>query len=102
MDVMTGQAQCKPIGLSRLTDQGPAAEASLREAARLINSARMPVVFLGLMASKPKVADAIHSFLSQCSMPVVASFQAAGAISRELVSPLSSILSWLICVRVRT
>jgi acetolactate synthase I/II/III large subunit len=85
MDVMTGQAQCKPIGLSRFTDQGPAAEASLREAARLINSARMPVVFLGLMASKAKVADAIQAFLSQCSMPVVGTFQAAGAISKELV-----------------
>src|ERR1700678_1118355 len=85
MDVMTGQAQCNPIGLSRFTDQGPAAEASLREAARLINSARMPVVFLGLMASKAKVADAIHAFLSQCSMPVVGTFQAAGAISKDLV-----------------
>jgi acetolactate synthase-1/2/3 large subunit len=45
MDVATGEAQCKPIGLGRFTDQGPAAEASLREAARLINSARNPVVF---------------------------------------------------------
>jgi acetolactate synthase-1/2/3 large subunit len=62
MDVMTGEAQCKPIGLGRFTDQGPAAEASLREAARLINSAQTPVVFLGLMASKPQVADAIHAF----------------------------------------
>src|SRR5580658_1823413 len=85
MDVMTGKTQCKPIGLGCFTDQGPAAEASLREAARLINSARMPVVFLGLMASKAKVADAIQAFLSQCSMPVVGTFQAAGAISKELV-----------------
>ena len=34
-DVMTGEAQCKPIGLSSFTEQGRAAEASLREAARL-------------------------------------------------------------------
>src|SRR5229473_7507908 len=54
IDVMTGETQCKPIGLSGFTEQGRAAEASLREAARLINSAKAPVVFLGLMASKVK------------------------------------------------
>src|SRR5258708_7702042 len=83
-DVMTGEAQCKPIGLSRFTEQGRAAEESLREAARRINSAKAPVVFLGLMASKPKAADAIHAFLNACSMPVVGTFQAAGAISQQL------------------
>ncbi len=84
IDVMTGEAQCKPIGLSSFTEQGRAAEASLREAARLINSAKSPVVFLGLMASKPKAADAIRAFLNTCSMPVVGTFQAAGAISQDL------------------
>jgi acetolactate synthase-1/2/3 large subunit len=85
IDVMTGEAQCKPIGLGRFTEYGRAAEESLAEAARLINSARTPVVFLGLMASKPQAADAIRSFLGRCSMPVVGTFQAAGAISRQLV-----------------
>src|ERR1700757_2751215 len=84
IDVMTGDAQCKPIGLSSFTERGRAAEASLREAARLINSANTPVVFLGLMASKPKAADAIRAFLNVCSMPVVGTFQAAGAISQQL------------------
>jgi len=83
-DVMTGEAQCKPVGLSSFTEQGRAAEASLREAARLINSAKAPVVFLGLMASKPKAADAIRGFLNECLMPVVGTFQAAGAISQHL------------------
>jgi acetolactate synthase I/II/III large subunit len=84
LDVMTGEAQCKPIGLSSFTEQGRAADASLREAAHLINSAKAPVVFLGLMASKPKVADAVRAFLNACSMPVVGTFQAAGAISPDL------------------
>ena len=83
-DLMTGEAQCKPIGLSSFTEQGRAAEASLREAARLINSVKAPVVFLGLMASKPKAADAIRAFLNACSMPVVGTFQAAGAVSQQL------------------
>jgi acetolactate synthase-1/2/3 large subunit len=83
MDVVTGEAKCSPIRPSSFAEQGPAAEKSLREAARLINSAKSPVIFLGLMASKPKSADAIRTLLSTTTLPVVGTFQAAGAISRE-------------------
>src|SRR6201998_3982773 len=41
-------------------------------------------IFLGLMASKPKCADAICSLLRTTTLPVVGTFQAAGAISREM------------------
>jgi len=81
---MTGEAQCKPIGLGSFTEQGRAAEASLIEAARLINSAKAPVVCLELMASKPKAADAVRAFLNACSMPIAGTFQAAGAVSQQL------------------
>jgi len=84
IDVVTGEAQCKPIRPSAFVGQGPAPEKSLREAARLINSAKSPVIFLGLMASKPKCADAIRALLTSTTLPVVGTFQAAGAISREM------------------
>ena len=84
MDVMTGEAKCKPIQSSTFVDQGPAPERSLREAARLINSAEAPVIFLGLMASKPKSVDAIHKLMSTTTLPAVGTFQAAGAISKDL------------------
>src|ERR1700734_3722189 len=64
MDVVTGEAKCSPIRPSSFAEQGPAAKTSLREAARLINSAKSPVIFLGLMASKPKCTDAIRTLLS--------------------------------------
>lgn len=83
MDIMIGEAECKPIPLSPYTGQGRAAEQSLAEAARLINSAKSPVIFLGLMASKPTCADAIRNLLRPTAMPVVGTFQAAGAICRE-------------------
>jgi acetolactate synthase-1/2/3 large subunit len=83
MDIMIGDAKCKPIPLSPFVGQGCAAEESLREAARLINSAKSPVIFLGLMASKPKCADAIRNLLRNTTLPVVGTFQAAGAISHE-------------------
>jgi acetolactate synthase-1/2/3 large subunit len=83
MDIMTGQAECKPIRLSPFIEQGPAAQKSLWEAARLINSAKSPVILLGLMASKPKFANAIHKLLSNTTLPVVGTFQAAGAVSQQ-------------------
>lgn len=83
MDIMTGKAECKPIRLSPFVEQGPAARKSLREAARLINSAKSPVILLGLMASKPKFANAIHNLLSTTTLPVVGTFQAAGAVSQQ-------------------
>src|SRR3984885_10769530 len=84
IDVATGEAHCKPIRPSAFLGQGPAPLGSLQEAARLINSAKSPVIFLGLMASKPKCADAIRTLLNTTTLPVVGTFQAAGAISREM------------------
>src|ERR1700750_3011662 len=83
MDVMTSEAKCKPIRSSAAVPQGPAARKSLSAAARLIDSAKSPVILLGLMASKPKFSDAIRNLLSTTTFPVVGTFQAAGAISRE-------------------
>lgn len=82
MDIMTGQAECKPIRLSQFVEQGPAAKKSLQEAARLINSAKSPVILLGLMASKPKFASAIHNLLRTTTLPLIGTFQAAGAVCR--------------------
>src|SRR6201997_1079796 len=83
IDIMTSAAKCKSIRLSTPVAQGPAAKHSLSEAARLIDSAKSPVILLGLMASKPKFSDAIHRLLTSTTFPVVGTFQAAGAISRE-------------------
>ena len=83
MDIMKGGAQCRPIRLSNFVDQGPAAKGSITEAARRINSAKAPVIFLGLMASKPKFAEAIRNLLRTTTLPVVGTFQAAGALTQQ-------------------
>jgi len=83
MDIMTGAANCKPIRLTTPVAQGAAAKRSLSDAARLIDSAKSPVVLLGLMASKPKFSEAIRRLLTSSTFPVVGTFQAAGAISGE-------------------
>jgi acetolactate synthase I/II/III large subunit len=83
MDIMSGPAECKPIRLSQFVEQGPAAKKSVQEAARLINSAKSTVILLGLMASKPKFASAIHNLLSTTTLPLIGTFQAAGAVCRQ-------------------
>ena len=82
-DIATGEAKCKAIRPSGFVQQGPAAKGSISEAARLINSAKSPVILLGLMASKPKFAGTINKLLASTALPVVGTFQAAGAISRR-------------------
>ena len=83
IDIMTSGAKCKSIRLSTPVAQGPAAKHSLSEAARLIDFAKSPVILLGLMASKPKFSEAIRDLLARTTFPIVGTFQAAGAISRE-------------------
>jgi acetolactate synthase-1/2/3 large subunit len=64
---------------------GPADRAALKEAGRLISAAANPVVLLGLLASKPANAAALREFVSRSSLPVVGTFQAAGAVAAHLL-----------------
>lgn len=83
IDIMNGPASCSPIRLRSIIEQGAGPDIALAEAARLINGAKNPVVLLGLMASKPRVAAAIRALLAKVVLPVVGTFQAAGALSER-------------------
>lgn len=83
LDIMTGEAACRPIALNGMPGYGAGSEGALAEAARLINAANNPVVLLGLMASKPRAAKAIRALLDLAALPVVGTFQAAGAVSER-------------------
>jgi acetolactate synthase I/II/III large subunit len=82
-DIMAGEADCRPFPFRNMP-LGAACADALEEAARLINAAKAPVVLLGLMASKAGVAASIQQFLTKTPLPVVGTFQAAGAISQSL------------------
>ena len=86
MDIMTSAAKCDVLTFPSHTGTGPAAEDAIREAARLINLAKRPVVLLGLLASKPENAEAVQELIESGKLPVVGTFQAAGAISAALFS----------------
>lgn len=52
---------------------------------QMIQSAKMPVLFLGSRASSPMVVEAVRQLLTRFPFPTVETFQAAGAVSEELV-----------------
>jgi acetolactate synthase I/II/III large subunit len=85
-DIMAAHAKCGVITPPTHSAAGPADSAAVKEAARLINQAKRPVVLLGLLASKPENAAAIHELIASGKLPVVGTFQAAGAISANLFS----------------
>ncbi|KAH8905460.1 acetolactate synthase [Coniochaeta sp. PMI_546] len=89
IDVMTaGMTSAIPAFPARAfqpPEYGSSPEESLRTAARLIESARFPVLFLGARAADAVQVEAVHAFLRKFPIPVVETFQAAGAISKELV-----------------
>ena len=85
-DIMGAPAKCGVITPPTHSAAGPADSAAVKEAARLINQAKRPVVLLGLLASKPENAAAIHELIASRKLPVVGTFQAAGAISANLFS----------------
>lgn len=64
---------------------GPGASSALATATKALEHAKLPVLLLGMRASAPRVVYAIRAFLAKHPMPVVETFQAAGAVSHELV-----------------
>jgi acetolactate synthase-1/2/3 large subunit len=83
-DVMNASCGHDVIAPPAFAGPGPADGAAIAEAARLINAARDPIVLLGLLASRPAHADAIRRFLAHSRLPVVGTFQAAGAVGAHL------------------
>jgi acetolactate synthase-1/2/3 large subunit len=84
MDIMMAPAKCEVIEPLASSSFGPAYSGAIEEAARLINRANRPVVLLGLLASKPQNAAAVQELIESGKLPVVGTFQAAGAISFNL------------------
>lgn len=58
----------------------------IMDVAHLINHAKFPVLLLGQEASRSENAKAIRQLLSKTFLPTVGTFQAAGVVSRKLVS----------------
>ncbi|MCP1213902.1 acetolactate synthase AlsS [Acetobacter okinawensis] len=85
MDVLSMPAHA-PVLADRLAPRMGGAPADVvAEAATLLRHAKRPVMLLGMLASRPDVAEAVRAFVKQTGVPVVGTYQAAGAVSEELV-----------------
>ena len=85
-DIMEGEADCEALTGFALPNFGPGSRDSLDEAARIIRGSERSVILLGLLASKPENAEAVRSFMRKTNIPAVGTFQAAGAVSADLLN----------------
>lgn len=63
---------------------GHADTEAIKEAAELINQADCPVILLGMRGANSESTEAVRRLLAATELPVVETFQASGAVSREL------------------
>jgi acetolactate synthase-1/2/3 large subunit len=83
-DIMMGPADGEILTPVAPQVLGPADANGIAAAAALINGAERPVVLLGLLASQPRVAEAVRLLLAKMKVPVVCTYQGAGVVPREL------------------
>jgi acetolactate synthase I/II/III large subunit len=84
-DVMEADAPDAILTPTAPACHGAGARDALREAARLIDRAQRPVLLLGMLASEPRPARAMRELIGATRIPAVATFQATGVLSRELL-----------------
>jgi acetolactate synthase-1/2/3 large subunit len=83
-DIMAAPCPHDVLPMPAYSGLGPADSSAIAEAARLITGAENPVVLLGLLASKPANAVALRDFIGKNHLPVVGTFQTAGAVATHL------------------
>lgn len=84
-DVQAAATEASAPPLLPLPALGSAPADMVRRAAEKISKAESPVVLLGMGASKPPATTAVRALLKRHGLPVVGTFQGAGAVSRELL-----------------
>ena len=83
VDMMTGATEAGVLTPTRPEALGPADPAAIDAAVELLNKARRPILFLGLLASEPPAAASVRGLLAKTHLPVVCTYQGAGVVSRE-------------------
>ena len=83
-DVLTGAVDAAPIRATRSDGPGMFDVENVKNAAKIINNAKMPVIFAGVFAGRKKVVQALRGMLNDYPMPLVNTCQASGILPREL------------------
>ncbi|QNK33795.1 acetolactate synthase AlsS [Serratia sp. JUb9] len=80
MDIVNEPVSAPVLAGCPAPRMGAAASDDIQRAAALIQQAACPVLLLGLQASRPENSEAVRQLLYRTQMPVVGTYQAAGAI----------------------
>lgn len=86
MDVAGGKSNITafPGTAFKAPNYGPSPKAEVDKVAKMIDNAKLPVLFLGQRASSAIVVGAVREFLKKHPIAVVETFQAAGAVPESL------------------
>jgi len=85
IDVLQQQTNSLPIIHPEKIQFNVSHPDTLTRAADILNRSKFPVILLGLGATKKHTTLAVRSFIETFQVPVVGTFEAAGAVSRKLV-----------------
>jgi acetolactate synthase-1/2/3 large subunit len=84
VDIMSSEVEAEILTPAAQEPLGPADPAGIAAAAKLVNSAKLPILLLGLQASEIKTAEAVRTLLAKTQTPVVCTYQGAGIVPRKL------------------
>ena len=85
MDILSAPTRAPVLAGLPLPRTGAAATDAIDEAAEQIKGAKRPVLLLGMLASRPDVAAQVRALVEATGIPVVGTYQAAGALSSDLL-----------------
>jgi acetolactate synthase-1/2/3 large subunit len=83
-DVAAAATSAAIVEPSPVPPLGAAPPDRIAQVANMIRAAQCPVLFVGVRAGEPEPCAALRRLLAVTDLPVVETFQAAGAVSREL------------------
>lgn len=83
-DVDDAEVTEKPLPIYETPKMGPTDPNDLQKLVELIKNSKMPVILVGQRGADEKITTALRKLLSDYSLPVVETYQAAGVVSRDL------------------
>ncbi|MGG3323756.1 acetolactate synthase AlsS [Bacillus velezensis] len=83
-DVMNEITNVKNVRSVPAPKQGPAPEEAVSAAIAKIQTAKLPVLLVGMKGGRPEAVKQIRRLLAKTKLPFVETYQGAGTLSREL------------------
>lgn len=83
-DVVNEVTNTKNVRAVAAPKLGPAADDAISAAIAKIQTAKLPVVLVGMKGGRPEAIKAVRKLLKKVQLPFVETYQAAGALSRDL------------------